>query len=173
MEQDRLIPLAEGVNRYRQSGGPSNSYDWYRKSALGEGTVWMGSRVPVVKVRGRWLIKECDVLDAIDASKREADDRREATLDYDNHILHGAVQDSIQTTWGYDQREADFHFHFDRVTSYQGRSNGSWICSACWIPASLEHDKPECHTCADWGGCGRDCTLSAVVCSRCRTRMQR
>ncbi|MGD0862064.1 MAG: hypothetical protein ABSA21_04820 [Candidatus Limnocylindrales bacterium] len=50
---------------------------------------------------------------------------------------------------------------------YRGHSSGSWICAVCNVEAITEHDRAECHRCSDWGGCGRDCTLSRIVCPKC------
>lgn len=47
------------------------------------------------------------------------------------------------------------------------------ICKKCKRPASTEHNNPECHTCEDWNGCGRDCTLSRVFCKKCGTEEKR
>lgn len=49
-------------------------------------------------------------------------------------------------------------------------SSTQWFCNECFQPATLEHDKDECHLCVDWNGCGRDCTLSALICDQCTTR---
>jgi hypothetical protein len=52
------------------------------------------------------------------------------------------------------------------------KSDGSWFCRKCRKLAKVAHDKPECHTCADWSGCQRDCTASAVSCSDCGTSIE-
>jgi len=43
----------------------------------------------------------------------------------------------------------------------------SWFCSKCESTCKELHEKPECHRCSDWNGCGGDCTLSRVVCLKC------
>ena len=40
-------------------------------------------------------------------------------------------------------------------------------CRHCGRRADTRHERPECHTCADWGGCNYDCTLSHLVCEYC------
>ena len=62
-----------------------------------------------------------------------------------------------------------FTFKVDPYLKVTGRSNGSWYCSGCDAPAVTEHNKPECHTCSDWNGCGQDCTLSKLSCRACGT----
>lgn len=44
---------------------------------------------------------------------------------------------------------------------------GTWICKHCGRIAETEHHKPECHLCDDWNGCGNDCTLSKIYCTKC------
>jgi rubrerythrin len=61
----------------------------------------------------------------------------------------------------------DFRLVSDPVERYRHRSDGTWFCKTCGTPAETEHEKPECHRCSDWSGCGRDCTLSRVYCSKC------
>jgi hypothetical protein len=40
-------------------------------------------------------------------------------------------------------------------------------CEQCGGAAAALHNKPECHTCSDWNGCGRDCTWSGWRCDHC------
>jgi hypothetical protein len=49
--------------------------------------------------------------------------------------------------------------------------SGSYKCISCGGVAQEVHGNDECHRCEDWGGCGRDCTLSAVACKTCGTQM--
>ena len=43
-----------------------------------------------------------------------------------------------------------------------------YVCRKCNKKAETKHENPECHTCADCGGCNRDCTLSHLVCEYCK-----
>ena len=42
-----------------------------------------------------------------------------------------------------------------------------YVCRKCDKNAGTKHENPECHSCANWGGCSGDCTLSHLVCKDC------
>jgi hypothetical protein len=65
-----------------------------------------------------------------------------------------------------------FEFKSDSYRAMRGKSDGEWYCKKCKIEAETEHNKPECHTCADWNGCGTDCKLSRVFCKKCGASME-
>ena len=46
-------------------------------------------------------------------------------------------------------------------------TEGYWVCRTCEKPADTEHGKKECRRCRDWNGCGKDCTLSKLICKNC------
>ena len=48
------------------------------------------------------------------------------------------------------------------------RADGHWHCKKCGEQAESEHKKEECHRCQDWGYCGTDCTLSKLICKKCK-----
>jgi hypothetical protein len=164
------ITLKEAVDRWRAVTRYANAYEWYRKQAPG-GTVHFGLEVPVVKQHGRWVLEESGLDDAIGAWRAAEQDKERVTRYYENHVLHGEPGQTMRTTWGGYRVGRGFHFAWNDYQAATMRSDGSWYCSSCWEPASTEHGKPECHTCSDWGGCGRDCTLWAVRCDRCGTRL--
>lgn len=64
-----------------------------------------------------------------------------------------------------------FEFRSDPYRALRGKSDGEWYCLNCTREARTEHNKPECHTCADWNGCGTDCRLSRVFCDYCNISM--
>lgn len=126
--------------------------------------------MPAQKIGGRWVVRQADLTHGIAAHHRAREAEAQAAADYKERILHGSDGSVTRTSWGYYQRRDPFHFvHYDSVPPWD--SDGTWRCSACWSVASTEHDRPECHTCEDWGGCGRDCTLSAVRCDPCGERL--
>ena len=44
-----------------------------------------------------------------------------------------------------------------------------YVCRKCERQAETKHEKEECHVCRDWiNGCGRNCTLSHLICENCR-----
>jgi hypothetical protein len=94
------------------------------------------------------------------------------TNDYHNRILHGSPQSTIRSRFGTYTVYRDFHSIWRSDAKPWKESGVYWFCSRCWRPAKLAHNRPECHTCSDWGSCGRDCTLSAVSCTACETSMR-
>lgn len=166
------IRLSAAVERYRQEeSAPSNSYEWYRKQAQRDGKVRLGGlTIPARKKSGAWVVDEEDVGRSLDAHRQRIAERKSATLDYESHVLRGSTGATTETTWGYYTIRGEFHL----VTAnyiHPLKGNTSWKCNTCWRPASTEHNREECHTCSDWGGCRRDCTLSRVYCDHCGTSL--
>jgi hypothetical protein len=93
------------------------------------------------------------------------------TADYRNRILHGGPGSTIRTGFGSYTVYADFHSIWRSDAKPWKDWGVYWFCNRCWQPATFAHGKPECHTCSDWGSCGRDCTLSEVSCQACGTAM--
>lgn len=161
-----LIPLSDAVDRFkRESGAPSNSYDWYRKDATRDGTVLLGDhRVAAVKQGRRWMVDEADLEDAlIKHSERRAHVNR-MTADYESRILH---TDTVTINGGGYSVKGDFHFLWNDMAIAQHRSGGFWRCNTCWADAAAERNREECHRCRDWTPCGKDCTLSRIYCPIC------
>jgi hypothetical protein len=177
-----LIPLKTAYEvLLLEPGACSNSYDWYRQRAQRDGVVRFGSRrqlvrssesgVIVTKVKGQWMVNQED-LDAELAEHRAArGELEQITSDYRSRILHGKAGATLRTTFGSYTVYVGFHSIWRSDAKPWKESGVYWFCSRCWQPATLAHDKPECHTCSDWGGCGRDCTLSEVSCETCGTAM--
>lgn len=164
------ISLAEAVERYRSSGGGSNSYEWYRKQARSEGRVHFGGTyVAAVKEGREWTVAEFHVEQAIAAFHVRQEERRSATVDYERRVIHGADGETIETDWGSYTVSGDFHSTWNSYAAVTRGGGISWYCNTCFKPVQSEHNRPECHTCSDWGGCGRDCTLSRIFCTDCGT----
>jgi len=105
------------------------------------------------------------------ASEQEVDHSAamaQADADYDAHKLNPK---GARLSWGSYRVHEHFHFVSSDYERIRKRSDGGWICNSCWKPASTENNRPECHTCSDWNGCGTDCTLSRVFCSECGTSL--
>jgi hypothetical protein len=171
MTEPPMITLSQAIERYRQEpGSGSNAYDWYRKQAHGSGQVWLGGdHVTAVKVGRQWMVREAEVDSAITAHRDRMAQRHQATTDYEAHTLHGGDGASVSTDWGGYRISGAFHFAWSDYAIVTRRSDGSWFCNICFKPVQSEHGREECHTCSDWGGCGRDCTLSRIFCSDCGT----
>jgi hypothetical protein len=166
--EDR-ISLRIAVQAYRaEYGAPANAYDWYRRSAQRYGSVSIGpGEVPAVKVGNVWFVSRADLSTAIDAHRQDQETLKNRTEDFFSNVLHGVDGDTIYTESGGYRRRGPFHFVWSTYEMKTMRSNGAWYCSSCFQPADVAHDKEECHRCADWGDCGRDCTASAVRCEHC------
>jgi len=167
-----VVRLSEAVERYRQEeSAVSNSYDWYRRQAQRSGEVSIGGEtIPARKQAGAWFVSEDDLARCLVTHRRRIAERKAATIDYGNHVLRGGRGVTVETDWGRYTVRGDFH---EAIADYIHplKGNTEWRCNRCWRPASTEHEREECHTCSDWGGCGRDCTLSRVFCADCGTSL--
>lgn len=168
-----LIRLSNAVGRYqREEDAPANRYDWYRRDAKRSGSVSIDRvHIPASKVSGAWCVDEDDFERAIRAHRERIAERKAVTIDYDNRLLRGDLGDWVDTDWGRYQVRDQFHLAWNRNVPRWKGSGEYWRCSSCWQPAETEHNRPECHRCADWNGCGHDCTLSRVFCSKCGTTL--
>lgn len=168
-----MIRLSEAIARFREEeGAPSNAYDWYRRGAQRYGTVHIGGLdVPVCKERGAWYVNEDDLRRALVHHRQAIAHRKAVTGDYDRHVLHGRPGAWVEMDWGYYQVAEGFH-HVSANNEHPPAGPGTWYCTLCWRVAETEHRREECHTCSDWGGCGKDCTLSRVFCKVCGGSMQ-
>jgi hypothetical protein len=160
------LTLFEAVRRYKAERGTCvNKYEWYRKFASQGRAVRLGSTsVKATKVRGVWLVAAADVARAIKAHRAERADEKRVTEDHARGVYHGKDGQTVRTAWGEYSIRGGF-----RIESRYGKDGGStfYYCTGCNRPATEKRERPECHRCEDWGGCGRDCRLSEVVCAPC------
>jgi hypothetical protein len=179
MVTQEMITLREAVDRLRRETGWASAYDEYRRRAAAGRRVFddqYGVPSSARKVGGTWRVSVEELESGIKAHAEEkakhADEKAKIaryTVDYERRILHGDPGQTIRTEWGiYTVHEG---LHSTTLISPNPRRNGtqSWYCSVCWDPAETEHNNPECHTCRDWNGCGRDCTFSRAFCRKCGT----
>jgi hypothetical protein len=168
-----LITLKDAVHLYSQEKRAlSNSYGWYRKSAQHYGTVHIGGiELSAHKERGTWYVDETDLAEAIRLHREKIQHIEQNTDDYQKGIIHGNDGEILKTTYGGYQIRGRFRFVWSDVERYRKRSYGTWYCNSCNTVASSKHDRPECHLCSDWNGCGEDCTLSGVYCEKCGHRL--
>jgi hypothetical protein len=168
------ITLAEAVDRARARGVvASNSYEWYRKQAATDGEVHIGDqRVLAVKHGRQWVVNERALMDSIASAEAAKQAKEEAGRQADEDFKARKLNpQGSRTPWGGYSVRGQFHFVWSDVAVWRQKSNGEWVCNGCWKPASTENNKPECHRCSDWGGCGADCTLSRVYCGGCGTSL--
>jgi hypothetical protein len=62
---------------------------------------------------------------------------------------------------------------FEQVTTREGdrfTRRTVWVHTPCDATCEVERNGNECHSCADWSGCGGDCTISGLVCMECGAR---
>jgi hypothetical protein len=168
-----LIPLSKAVSDYAALTKLGNAYGWYRTQATAGSIEFSGHRVVTMKLGNRWVVDGDEMRDALQSIARDLEERRArpelATQAYE--AGHLGSQGTIETTWGSYRVRGDFHaVSVEPNRPYRG--GAIWYCNSCMRPAQVEHGKPECHTCSDWGSCGRDCTASAVRCDACSRRME-
>lgn len=168
-----MVRLSDAVERFRQEQGAySNAYDWYRRDAQRTGSVHIGGvNIPAHKLGGAWHVAEEDLAAALDSHRKAMARRSTITQDYRNHVLHGQPGDTVEMDWGYYRIAKGFHCVSSKY-DHPPADSGTWYCTPCWRAAETEHEQEECHTCSNWGGCGRDCTLSRVHCIVCAGSMQ-
>jgi hypothetical protein len=167
------ITLKDAVSLYSQEkGAPSNSYDWYRRSAQRHGTVHVGDvKIQVHKEGGIWYIDNTMLARAIKNHREKIRHIEQTTRDYEKGIIHGKNGETIRTTWGGYEIRDKFRVVWSDIARSRQRSYGTWYCNSCDTAAGTKHEKPECHLCSDWNGCGKDCTLSEVYCKKCGYRL--
>jgi hypothetical protein len=168
------ISLRSAIERYQsEPASYGNAYDWYRRSAQRSGYVSIGrTSVPASKGSRGWTILEADLNRAIAAHREYVEYVERATADYERQELHGAVGDSVETTWGGYRRKGDFHFVWSHYEIGTRSSDGSWFCSRCFRPAHTRHQRPECSSCSNGWPCRNDCRLSSMSCPDCGTSMK-
>ena len=168
-EKSKELKLRDAVQFYRnEEHAPSNSYDWYRKSAQQHRRVSIGETdVPAYKHKGIWHVDGKKFAEAIKRHREAIKRLKQVTADYAKGIIHGKDGDVVYTEWGGYEIHKDFRFVWSDYERVRKKSYGTWYCNKCNIPAETDHNKKECHLCSDWNGCGRDCTLSKVYCPKC------
>jgi len=168
-KKTKKLKLKDAVQLYHNEiKTPSNSYEWYRKSAQRNGCVPIhNTDVPAFKQDGIWCVNDKKFAEAIKQHHKAIKNLKQVTADYDKGIIHGKNGDIIHTEWGGYEIHGGFRFEWSDYKRDRMKSNGTWYHNRCNTPAETEHKKEECHLCSDWNGCGRDCTLSKIYCSKC------
>lgn len=163
------MKLKDAIELYKQEDGAySNSYEWYRKCAQGRENISIsGTDVPAYKKKGVWCIDDGDFTKAIENHRTMIRRRKQVTDDYNRGVINGKDGDTVHTDFGGYNIHGAFRFVWSNYENAHMKSSGEWYCNRCNTPAETEHNKPECHLCSDWNGCGRDCTLSKVYCAKC------
>jgi hypothetical protein len=165
----QMLTLREAVARYHMAPGSTrNAYDWYRKQAHNSNTVSLGGTTVPVRKRGRtWVLDEVALEEALQVHRAHIAILAQVTMDYAGHMLHGGDGETVATEFGGYKRRGAFHYVWSSEARSRQISDGTWVCSLCWRPSRLLHEKDECHRCRDWSPCGSDCTLSQVACPDC------
>ena len=164
-----MISLRDAVRIFKaEPDAASNSYDWYRKSAQRYGAVSIGSRKVVASKLGtKWGLSRDDFDAAIETHREDTANRKQRTLDYNAQILYGNDGETISTEFGGYRRRGSFHFVWSSYDVGTKRSNGSWVCSVCFRPASVSHNRDECSQTTDWKEYDRDGAVSTLSCEHC------
>jgi hypothetical protein len=166
------MTLAEAVERFRREvGAPANSYGWYRQRAQRHGTVLVGrTEITVWKEKGAWNVDRKKFQVAITTHRERRAHVAKVSSDLSRGIIHGRAGDVLETSAGGYSIRGIFRLVWSDHERARHRSYGAWYCNRCNQPSETKHEKEECHRCADWNGCGQDCTLSEVSCVSCGAR---
>jgi|GEM_PF-961554 len=171
----KLVKLKDVVGTYVPERGLYNSYNWYREHAKKYGNISIGSvKISVHKEKGSWVLDLAEFDQAVKSfidKKADQEKHIESMMnDYKKGIFHKGII-WISDTLSYDNK-GDFRFEIDEYALARKDSSGRWYCNTCNNLAETEYNNPECHTCSDWGNCGRDCTLSRVYCPQCKKSLE-
>jgi hypothetical protein len=160
------INLKDAIALYSQEKGTgTNAYNWYRQYAQSQGSVPLGDvDVEAKKIGGAWQLDERKFQFAIQALRKEQAKIVQNTLDLKKGVVHGKNGDRIEIDGGYYDIHQQFRHVVSNYDAMRHKSDGTWFCNKCNNIAATEHKNDECHVCADWNGCGEDCTLSKVIC---------
>jgi TPR repeat protein len=145
------MKLKDALELYKkEERTPSNSYEWYRKSAQRNGTVSIGdTNVPAYKLRGVWYVDGKRFAEAIKQHREKIKHLKQVTTDYSKGIIHGKDGDVVYTESGGYKIRGEFRFVWSDYEQARKRSSGTWYCNKCNILAETEHNKEECHLCSD------------------------
>jgi len=167
------MKLTEAINLYKyEKGASSNSYDWYRKSAKSHWCISIGKiDVSAYKKRGTWYVDKIKFFKAIAHHRGKIKQIKQNTDDYTQGIIYGSDGDIIETEWGGYRIYKNFRYVWYYYLKLRQKSDGTWYCNACNNIAETKYDKEECHLCRDWNGCGENCTLSEVFCTKCQAKI--
>lgn len=163
------LSLKQAIQLFKKERhAPGNSYEWYRKQAQQNGKVLIGDiSIPVFKDKGIWFVDPEGFASTIKQHHKKLELIKQNTEDYKKGIIHGKNGDIIEIEGGGYKISENFRFEWSDYERARGKSDGMWYCNNCNIPADTEHNREKCHICEDWYGCGRDCTISRVFCSKC------
>ena len=168
------MKLKDAVGLYKKElGAPSNSYDWYRRSARRFKHISIGGHeVKAFKEGAEWHVDDVDFKLGIKSRKERLKQIEKNAENLEKGIITAKDGETVDVGWG----TYTVHKGFRNVLSFYSAAKdkdltGTWYCNTCNKQAETEHNGQECHLCSDWGGCGRDCTLSAVICKTCGNRI--
>jgi hypothetical protein len=163
-----MLKLLDAINRYKKERKAiSNAYGWYRKQAKESGCIEIsGVKISAKKINNNWFVNSKSFDKAILAHRKELQKIKTNTLNYQKGILRKTTGE-VKTEWGGYKVKKGFRLETNDTDIIRKKSNGTWYCNKCNTPAITLHEKAECHTCSDWGGCGEDCTLSGIKCPQC------
>jgi hypothetical protein len=153
-----MMKLKDAVGTPNHEIGVFNDYVWFVWHARNFGKIRIGKvEIKTHKEKGKWFVDDSEMLKAFESFKvANAEEKNRSKLMPENprKIIP-------------EPKIADFRLVSNIYDVARKRSDGTWYCNTCNLPAETEHNNPECHTCSDWHSCGKDCTLSKVYCLKC------
>ena len=154
-----------------QGSGPRRYWPKNLAAKVSYGQFWgLASSIPVVRVGRAWRAREEDVQADVDLYTARQQELQQATADFRNHVIHDGRHriDGGSYTAG-----PDFYHVVNDMAAALHESSGSTYCRRCHKPAGAEHTaSPSAIRAPTGGGCSGDCTLSAVFCADCGTRVE-
>ncbi len=167
------MKLKDAIIQYKQEPDAiSNSYEWYRKSALSQGEVCIGDvDLKVTKIGRDWHVDDKEFLSAINSHREGLERIKNNTEEHNKGIIKSKDGETVGTEWGHYTVHKDFRIEVNNYAAMKDGDTGTWYCNHCNRRAETEHKKEECHRCSDWNGCGDDCKLSKVYCKDCKKEL--
>ena len=162
---EKMIKLKDAVGTPHHENGIFNDYKWYLWHARNFGKIRIGQiDIPTRKEKGHWVLDNFDLTRAIESFKKKNTETERSSKRIDEK------RPSIDSG-GY-LNNSNFRLVCNAYDIARKRSDGTWYCNTCNLPAETEHNNPACRTCSDWNGCGQDCTLSRIYCPRCEKELR-
>jgi len=96
--------------------------------------------------------------------------RRKICVDKQEFVekIHEKIEKELERKNGPIEGRGIVKGDFVELSRYDsGMLESYYVCRKCETVANTRNEKPECHTCLDWNGCGRNCTLSHLICKKC------
>ena len=136
------ITLRDAIDMYRkEKGAPSNSYDWYRNSAMHRRVVRIGQvEIGAEKRGGVWHVQTKSFRNAIKKHCSQCAKIAKMTEDYKRGTIHGKTEETIETEWGQYTIHGKFRFVVSDYSFFRAKIDDGWRCNNCHKQAELQEE---------------------------------